>query len=133
MRRLSEGFYPCLISSIFIMVLMGLPGKCFPTVVNFWEWIGPDKIVHLILFGFLAFFTPWGFRKKILSEKDSYKRKVLIQSFLLTISYGALTEILQKYIFVNRYGSIYDFLANAIGCLLGTIVFFLFIKKNLKK
>ena len=133
MRRLSEGFYPCLISSIFIMVLMGLPGKYFPTVVNFWEWIGPDKIVHLILFGFLAFLTPWGFRKKILSEKDSYKRKVLIQSFLLTISYGALTEILQKYIFVNRYGSIYDFLANAIGCLLGTIVFFLFIKKNLKK
>ena len=133
MRRLSEGFYPCLISSIFIMVLMGLPGKYFPTVVNFWEWIGPDKIVHLILFGFLAFLTPWGFRKKILSEKDSYKRKVLIQSFLLTISYGALTEILQKYIFVNRYGSIYDFLANAIGCLLGTIVFFLFIKKKLKK
>ena len=133
MRRLSEGFYPCLISSIFIMVLMGLPGRYFPTVVNFWEWIGPDKIVHLILFGFLAFLTPWGFRKKILSEKDSYKRKVLIQSFLLTISYGALTEILQKYIFVNRYGSIYDFLANAIGCLLGTIVFFLFIKKKLKK
>ena len=112
---------------------MGLPGKCFPTVVNFWEWIGPDKIVHLILFGFFAFLTPWGFRKKILSENDSYKRKVLIQSFLLTISYGALTEILQKYIFVNRYGSIYDFLANAIGCLLGTIVFFLFIKKKLKK
>lgn len=112
---------------------MGLPGNYFPTVVTFWDWIGPDKIIHLILFGALSFLTPWGFRKKILSEKDSYKRKVLIQSFLLTISYGALTEILQKYIFVNRYGSIYDFLANAIGCLLGTIVFFLFIKKKLKK
>jgi VanZ family protein len=112
------------------MVLMELPGKYFPTVVNFWEWIGPDKIVHLILFGTLAFLTPWGYRKKILSGNDSFKRKVILQSFLFTISYGALTEILQKYIFINRYGSLYDFLADAIGCLLGTIVFFLFIKKK---
>ena len=133
MRRLSEGFYPCLISAIFIMVLMGLPGKCFPTVVNFWDWIGPDKIVHLLLFAFFAFITPWGYRKKILSVNDSRKRKVFLLSFLLTISFGALTEILQKYLFVNRYGSIYDFFADAIGCLLGTLVFFLFIKKKIKK
>ena len=133
MRRLSESYYPSLISAIIIMVLMGLPGKCFPTVVDFWDWIGPDKIVHLLLFGFLAFITPWGYRKKILSENDSYKRKVFLLSFSLTISYGALTEILQKYLFVNRYGSIYDFFADAIGCLLGTLVFVIFIKKKLKK
>ena len=115
------------------MVLMGLPGKCFPTVVCFWDWIGPDKIIHLLLFGFLAFLTPWGYRKKILSENDTYRRKVILLSFLFSISYGALTEILQKHIFVNRYGSIYDFFADAIGCLLGIIVFLIFIKKKLKK
>ena len=115
------------------MVLMGLPGKCFPTVVCFWDWIGPDKIVHLLLFGALAFLTPWGYRKKILSENDTYRRKVILLSFLFCISYGALTEILQKHVFVNRYGCIYDFFADARGCLLGTIVFLIFIKKKLKK
>lgn len=47
--------------------------------------------------------------------------------------YGALTELMQKYVFVNRYGSYFDFLANSIGCVLGVIVFYLYLKKKIKK
>ncbi|MBR4156558.1 MAG: VanZ family protein [Bacteroidales bacterium] len=115
------------------MILMGLPGKCFPTVVNFWDWIGPDKIVHFILFGTFAFLTLWGYRKKIISKNNSYKKKAFLLALVLTISYGGLTELLQKYLFINRYGSVLDFLADAIGCVLGVIVFFFCIKKKLKK
>ncbi len=112
---------------------MGLPGRCFPTVVNFWDWIGPDKIVHFLLFGILAFLALWGYRNKMLSNSNSYKRKTFLLTFILTISYGGLTELLQKYIFINRYGSIFDFIADAIGCVLGIIVFFFCFKKKLKK
>jgi VanZ family protein len=115
------------------MVLMGLPGKYFPTVVNFWEWIGPDKIIHSLLFGLLSFLYLWGYRNNILSKNKSYQKKAFLLSFILTVTYGGLTELLQKYVFINRYGSILDFYADAIGCILGIIVFFFCYKKKLKK
>lgn len=133
MKRLSENFYPGLLVAIFIMVIMGLPGNCFPTIVSFWDWIGPDKIVHLIVFGVLSFSMIWGYRKKIVTQNTTSQKYAYLLTLLLSISYGGLTELLQKYVFVNRYGSIYDLIANAIGCVLGVIVFFLCYKKKLKK
>jgi len=115
------------------MLLMGLPGKCFPTVVNFWEWIGPDKIVHLLLFGLLSFLSLWGYRKQLLSQKNSSLIISLLYVLFLTMSYGALTELMQKYIFINRYGSYLDFLADSIGCVLGVIAFCFYLKKKNKK
>ena len=133
MKRLTEDFYPGLIIAIFIMVIMGLPGSCFPKVVNFWDWLGPDKIVHLIVFGILSFSMIWEKKKKIASKNTRSLKQVFLLTLLLSISYGAITELLQKNIFINRFGSIYDFIADAIGCVLGLIVFFFYFKKKLKK
>jgi len=113
------------------MVIMGLPGKCFPIVVCFWDWLSPDKIVHCILFGMLSFAMLWGYRKKILSDKNTLLKKAFLLTLIISISYGGLTELLQKYVFINRFGSVFDFLADAIGCVLGIIVFyFIYRKKN---
>ena len=125
MKRLTEDFYPGLIISIFIMVIMGLPGNYFPKVVSFWDWLGPDKVIHLIVFGMLSYSMLWGYRKKILSHDVRYIKKSFLLTLLLSVSYGAITELMQKYVFINRFGSIYDFIADAIGCVLGAIVFFL--------
>lgn len=133
MKRLSEDFYPGLIIAIFIMVIMGLPGNYFPKVVSFWDWLGPDKVIHLIVFGMLSYSMLWGYRKKILSHDVRYIKKFFLLTLLLSVSYGALTELMQKYVFINRFGSIYDFIADAIGCVLGAIVFFLYYKKKVKK
>ena len=133
MKRLSEDFYPGLIIAIFIMVIMGLPGNYFPKVVSFWDWLGPDKVIHLIVFGMLSYSMLWGYRKKILSHDVRYIKKSFLLTLLLSVSYGALTELMQKYVFINRFGSIYDFIADAIGCVLGAIVFFLYLKKKVKK
>lgn len=133
MKRLNEDFYPGLIIAIFIMVIMGLPGNYFPKVVSFWDWLGPDKVIHLIVFGMLSYSMLWGYRKKILSHDVQYIKKSFILTLLLSVSYGALTELMQKYVFINRFGSIYDFIADAIGCVLGAIVFFLYLKKKVKK
>ena len=133
MKRLTEDFYPGLIISIFIMVIMGLPGNYFPKVVSFWDWLGPDKVIHLIVFGMLSYSMLWGYRKKILSHDVRYIKKSFLLTLLLSVSYGAITELMQKYVFINRFGSIYDFIADAIGCVLGAIVFFLYFKKKVKK
>lgn len=133
MRRLSERFYPGLICAAFIMLLMGLPGKFFPTVVNFWEWIGPDKIVHLLLFGLLSFLSLWGYRKQLLSANTTHLTLSILLVISLTMSYGALTELMQKYVFINRYGSFFDFLADSIGCVLGVSAFYFYLKKKNKK
>lgn len=130
MKRLTKDFYPGLITAIVIMILMGTPGNCFPNVTSFWDWLGPDKIVHFIVFGILSFSMIWGYREKIISQNSNTQKKYYLLTLLLSISYGAFTEILQKYIFINRYGSIYDFIADAIGCVLGVIVFFYYFKKK---
>lgn len=133
MKRLTKDFYPGLITAIIIMILMGTPGNCFPNVTSFWDWLGPDKIIHLIVFGALSFTMLWGYREKIIYQNTNIKKKPFLLTLLLSISYGGLTELLQKYIFINRYGSIYDFIADAIGCVLGVIIFIYCFKKKLKK
>ena len=133
MKRLTEDFYPGLIIAIFIMVIMGLPGNYFPKVVSFWDWLGPDKVIHLIVFGILSYSMLWGYRKKILSHDVRYIKKSFLLTLLLSVSYGALTELMQKYVFINRFGSIYDFIADAMGCVLGAITFFYYYKKKVKK
>lgn len=123
MRRLSEGCYPSLLWALIIMLLMGLPGNFFPTVINFWEWLGPDKIAHIFIFAFLSFFILWGYRRKI-ENNSKYLLGFCLLSFLIASAYGALTEILQITIFVGRSGNIYDFCADMIGSLVGVVVFF---------
>lgn len=133
MKRLSESFYPGLICASVIMVLMGLPGKYFPTVISFWDWLTPDKIVHLILFAALAFLSLWGYRS-LLFKPDYHNRKRLIVTIsLISILYGGLTELLQEYVFINRYCSIFDFIADTIGCILGVIFFLIILQKKMKK
>lgn len=112
---------------------MGLPGNFFPTVVTFWEWLGPDKILHLCVFGLLSFLILFGYREKIKAGDRKFKRTMYVVSLALSISYGALTELLQKYVFINRFGSLLDFIADAIGCVLGLIIYFFIFEKKIKK
>lgn len=133
MKRLSEGFYPSLISAAFIMLMMGLPGNFFPTVVTLWDWLTPDKIVHLLVFGAFSYITLWGYRNSLIHADRNRVRRIFITTLLFTMSYGALTEILQKHLFVRRYGCLYDFIADSLGCLIGIVIFNFYYKKKLKK
>ena len=133
MKRLSEKFYPGLIYASIIMLLMGLPGRCFPTVVCFWDWLGPDKIVHILLFTALPLISLWGYRKLLLTTNYPHKKRIYLIVGLVSVSYGALTELMQKYIFINRYGCYFDFFADTIGCILGMLIFMFLVQKKIKK
>lgn len=102
------------------MFLIGLPGNVFPEIVSFWEWLSPDKIVHLIIFGIQSFLILLGFRKQYGKEK---RKKYIIWAVSLTVIYGFITELLQYYVFIGRSGNVYDALADAIGAFLGWLFF----------
>ena len=115
------------------MVLVGLPGECFPTVVCFWDWLSPDKVVHLIMFAALSFVSLWGFRKKLYDINHPHRKKIFLSISLATLAYSGITELLQKYLFINRFCSLFDFIANTIGCIIGIIIFHFLMQKKMKK
>lgn len=86
------------------------------------------------MFAVFAFSIIWGYRDEYCQRDKSYRIVLQLVTFVISVSYGGLTEILQKYLFRGRYGSIYDFYADIIGCVLGIFIFNLaFRKKIIKK
>lgn len=97
--------------------------------MSFLDWLRPDKVVHLFLFGIfcLLLVSSFSFRKNTLPEKSG---KWLGLS--ISILYGILIEVLQTYVFIDRSGDYRDTVANSLGALFGLFVFNRFWQKRLK-
>jgi len=122
--------WPALLWAAIVLLLTGLPGNVFPEIKSFWDWLGPDKVVHLFIFGVQSFLILWGFRDGFFAGRD---RKLLTWAAVVSSSfYGLLTEVLQRYVFVGRSGNVYDFLADTIGALLGWLLFLWIFRKKMK-
>lgn len=120
--------WPSLVWAIAILILTGLPGKYFPTVLSFWDWLNPDKVVHVFIFGVQTVLLLYAFRAQFLLRKLRWLYGVLILS--LTTLFALLTEILQKYVFIGRHGNAYDFLADLLGVIIGFLAYYLLIIKK---
>jgi len=103
-----------------IMVLCGIPGKDIPEL-TFLQWLKPDKIVHLLIFGILCYLLLTAFHSEYASL--ALRSHAVLWAILLTIGYGALTEILQTTVFIQRNGDVRDALANSIGAFAGWYVY----------
>lgn len=121
-------FIPALIWLIIIMVLSGYPGKNLPKA-PFDEF---DKLVHIAIYALLSFLSVLGFSK----QPNSFLLSNKLQNFFsisFSIVMGGLIELLQEYVFINRYGDWYDFIANSLGAFLGGIGFYLMRKYFVSK
>lgn len=125
---ITRKFWPGGIWAVLILLLTGLPGDYFPQVISFWDWLSPDKLVHFFIFGLFTFLLLWGYRAQYRASKHRSKFVWLI--IILGVLYGGITEILQAKVFVGRDGSVFDFLANTIGSIIGIVIFMLFVRKN---
>jgi VanZ family protein len=112
--------WPAYCWALIILILCGMPGEDIPAL-SFLQWLKPDKIVHLLLFGTLCYLI----LKGIHSQKNFrvINKSAVILALLISIGYGALIEILQATIFVHRSGDIRDAAANALGTLIGYWLF----------
>jgi glycopeptide antibiotics resistance protein len=106
--------------SVFILILCGFPGNHIPKL-TFLQWLKPDKLVHLVIFGIQCWLLIWGFSRQ--QKYLKLKNNPVMPALILTISYGALVEILQSLIFIQRSGDIRDAIANALGALLGWLLY----------
>ncbi|MBU3675782.1 MAG: VanZ family protein [Chitinophagaceae bacterium] len=89
-----------------------IPGTEVPEI-SFNFFIGLDKLVHLFLFTF--FFLAWSF--------TAYYRSSLNWLLcLFGIGFGLLIEFYQFHFVDGRGFEIADVLADAIGCILGSII-----------
>lgn len=121
-------FIPALIWLIIIVVLSGYPGRNLPKA-PFDEF---DKLVHLAIYALLSFLSALGFSKQPNSSLLSNKLQNFF-SISFSVVMGGLIELLQEYVFINRYGDWYDFIANSLGAVCGVIGFYLMRKYFVSK
>ena len=108
--------WPAFAWALLILLLCGMPGDRIPAM-TFLEWLKPDKIVHLVLFGVQCFLLLRGFNMQ--SNFSFLNKRSVLLAILISITYGALVEILQTYVFIHRSGDVRDAGANALGALIG--------------
>jgi hypothetical protein len=117
---LRNPWFPPLVWAIFTLILCGWPGNQLPEI-NFWKWLRWDKITHLFLFGIQSYLQLLAVLKT--SRTGSVTPQLGWLMAICSISYGALVEILQFYVFTGRSGDVKDAIANAIGAMLGLWIF----------
>lgn len=89
-----------------------------------------DKLLHSVVYLILFFLFFYSLKNQNKSIK--LKNYALEFSLLFTIVYGATDEI-HQYFVPNRYGDVFDWIADAVGALLGYVIVIVFVKHNLKK
>ena len=73
-----------------------------------------------------SFITVWGYRKPYQDQGKAYRKKVLWLVLAISLAFGGLTEIMQEYLIPSRTGSVYDWIADAIGSILGVVLYYFF-------
>ena len=74
-----------------------------------------DKILHFCAYIFLAFI--WGYYMLLSSAK-----KGILYSFISTLVFGVLLEIIQERVNPSRTFDVLDLMANCAGVTVGTII-----------
>ena len=121
--------WPALLWALLILGLCGLPGSAIPEL-TFLDWLKPDKIVHLVLFGVLSFLLIKGLTGTDASSVFTSNPKTF--SVIISSIYGVVIELLQEFVFVDRHGDIYDSIADAVGAFIG-LWFYNYWVKRLRK
>ena len=90
-----------------------------------------DKVVHVIAFIPLAMSLLWGFRKA--SIDLTVFSQGTVQAFLIATLYGGLIEVIQEQFVLNRHGDLPDFWADALGALIGVLLYLVLLRTPLRR
>ena len=104
-----------------ILLLTGLPGSCFPKVS---PELSLDKVAHFLMYAGFTFITVWGYRRPYHENGKAYRWKAILITLAIGIVFGALTEVMQETLVPSRIGSVYDWIADTLGSLLGVAIYY---------
>ncbi len=106
--------------AILILILCGLPASEFPVSPPFKYF---DHAVHFYLYAQFTLLLIIGFLKQFQFKK--LRNRAIFNSFLISILYGILIELLQKFIFKERSIELMDIVSNFSGTIIGIAAFFI--------
>lgn len=106
---------------VIIFILLSLPGSSFPNQAKWYGDFPLDKLVHICLFGSLAFSFFFHFEKSKYTILKSVRAKAYVLIFC--ILYGIGMEYYQKYFVPSRGFEVNDMLADAVGAILALPLF----------
>lgn len=108
--------WPGLVWALFILILCAIPGKELPNV--WWlELLSIDKLIHALLFAVLVVLLSRGFMRQ--NKFNRLQTHPVTISIAVSIPYGFMLELMQRYLIEGRTFDLLDALANSIGCLAG--------------
>ena len=110
-------YFPLIIWVFVIFILSGYPGNYVPKV-PIWQF---DKLVHSFVYTVFTICLLIAFHKQYIRGSSRFQISIVI--ICIGIFYGGFMEILQHYIFINRSGNWYDFIANSIGTISGVFIY----------
>ena len=122
--------WPAFVWALFILIVTGLPGSYVPSISSFWDWLEPDKVVHVGVFAVLSFLILFSLREQYFASKRRYL--FIIAAVGISLAYGLLTEIVQAHVFIGRDGNAYDFYADGLGAFTGWMAFYVVNRKKIK-
>ncbi len=127
MKLKSSLFIPVITWFIIANILFFLPGEDLPEV-TFLDKIFFDKWVHIGLFAGLVFLTAYPFIKEGICNK-----MLLIKIITFFVIYGVLVEFIQKYFASDRSFDYTDMIADACGCIAGSLFSMWVVRRFAKK
>lgn len=114
--------------ALIILILCGIPGRDIPHI-SFLELLSVDKFIHAGIFFVLVLLTTRGFMLQ--TNFMLLQQLAKIGTLIICIIYGGVLELMQEAVFEERSADVYDFIANSVGCLLGTYFYTPFEKRFL--
>ena len=102
--------------ALIIFILCVIPGKDIPHI-SFLELLSFDKFVHACIFFGLILLSIRGFLLQTNFIKLQQLARVI--AFVICVVYGGLLEIIQGAFCQGRSASVFDFIADSIGALIG--------------
>ena len=103
--------------ALLILMLSGFPGEQFERS----KIDNADIFVHTFLYAVLFFLLSVGFLKQ--TTFKNLKIYTLRKTFFISVVFGALIEVLQATVFINRSFQLSDIVFNTVGALLGSACF----------
>lgn len=120
---------PAVAWSAVIALLMLTPGNYIPRITTFLDWIGPDKLVHIFLFGIYAYVLIEGFRRH---GSVFLQRHSVAAAFVVGMVFAIFTEVMQRFVIEGRNGNPFDLAADLLGLILAYAIW-RFTRRNDKK
>ncbi|MDA3953977.1 MAG: VanZ family protein [Bacteroidales bacterium] len=88
------------------------------TKVSIFQFNNSDKLIHFILYFMLSVTLQASFIRIALIKR----KKQILLTLIVVISYGLLMEVFQYYFTNNRSAEFLDILANTLGCICGILI-----------